>query len=390
MDSSPFVSHYAAPVSASDGNDWRTRCAQWIGEVDRAAPKRRRRERRAEPLILTGHGLSIRVAKGALLVRDGHTHWPQEKREHRFFKGALDAPTRVVVVDGSGEITLDALDWMSAQGVALIRLAWNGEARAVLSPTGYAADPERVAWQRATRGDPAARLEFSTKLVADKLEASLATLRDHVPASKRRDAATAEAERTQSLIADNPPTTVSDLLGHEGRAAKAYFAAWAGIPVAWRGAKSRPVPDAWRRFESRASLARGMKPKNRFASHPVNAMLNYAYGALETRLRIEAVADGYDPTLGIMHNPWRGRSSYVFDLMEPERPRVDAAVLRFVRETVFNGADFTLRDDGVCRLNPELARRVVQLVDGAVPQKSPQVASTKPRVVRKPAARKVA
>ncbi len=38
-------------------------------------------------------------------------------------------------------------------------------------------------------------------------------------------------------------------------------------------------------------------------------------------------------------------------------------VLELVRETTFSPGDFTLRADGACRLNPELARRVV-LVSG--------------------------
>jgi CRISPR-associated protein Cas1 len=32
-----------------------------------------------------------------------------------------------------------------------------------------------------------------------------------------------------------------------------------------------------------------------------HALLNYAYAALESEIRIEAISDGYDPTIGIMH-----------------------------------------------------------------------------------------
>jgi hypothetical protein len=47
--------------------------------------------------------------------------------------------------------------------------------------------------------------------------------------------------------------------------------------------------------------------------------------------------------------------AFMFDKMEPERPKVDHAVLDFVRGHVFNPADFVIRSDGVCRLNPENA-----------------------------------
>jgi CRISPR-associated protein Cas1 len=66
-----------------------------------------------------------------------------------------------------------------------------------------------------------------------------------------------------------------------------------------------------------------------------------------------------------MHEGSDGSSKFVFDLMEPERPRVDRAVLDFVKATVFDPADFTIRSDGVCRLNPQLARRIAGLVISA-------------------------
>ena len=78
-------------------------------------------------------------------------------------------------------------------------------------------------------------------------------------------------------------------------------------------------------------------------------------------MRIKAIADGYDPTIGIMHEGRDGSSKFVFDLMEPECPKIDRAVLDFVRGTVFDPADFTICTDGVVRLNPQLARQVAGL-----------------------------
>jgi hypothetical protein len=48
--------------------------------------------------------------------------------------------------------------------------------------------------------------------------------------------------------------------------------------------------------------------------------------------------------------------------MELERPKIDRQILDFVKNSVFDPADFTLRSDGVCRLNPEMTR----LINGAV------------------------
>jgi CRISPR-associated protein Cas1 len=46
---------------------------------------------------------------------------------------------------------------------------------------------------------------------------------------------------------------------------------------------------------------------NRHASHPVNAMLNYAYEVLKSQVRIAAVSQGLDPTIGYLHASRSGR-----------------------------------------------------------------------------------
>lgn len=88
-------------------------------------------------------------------------------------------------------------------------------------------------------------------------------------------------------------------------------------------------------------------------------MLNYAYAVLESRVRSEIVAHGYDPAIGYLHSFDKNRAALVFDLMEPLRPVSDRVVLEFVGDHTFEPADFTIRSDGVCRLNPELAKRMV-------------------------------
>jgi CRISPR-associated protein Cas1 len=101
---------------------------------------------------------------------------------------------------------------------------------------------------------------------------------------------------------------------------------------------------------------------NRHASHPVNAMLNYAYAVLESHVRTEIIAQGYDPTIGYLHTHQKDRAALVFDLMEPLRPVVDRAVLEFAQVQMFQRTDFTIRNDGVCRLNPDMVRHVVSLL----------------------------
>ena len=101
---------------------------------------------------------------------------------------------------------------------------------------------------------------------------------------------------------------------------------------------------------------------NRGATHPVNAILNYAYAILEGQVRIAVVAEGFLPTLGFLHAHKPDRLALVLDFVEPLRPLVDRKVLEFVQTHTFHPADFTINKEGVCRLNPEMAKCVVRLI----------------------------
>ena len=155
------------------------------------------------------------------------------------------------------------------------------------------------------------------------------------------------------------PQTVDELRLLEAQSAVAYFRAWYATSLLWRTSARHPIPDEWRTVGPRFTRVYASGSRN--ASHPVNAILNYAYAVLQSQVQIKAVAEGYDPMLGIMHYDRDGAPAFVFDMMEPERPKVDRAVLGFLKSEALHPADFTIREDGVVRLNPELARHVAKL-----------------------------
>jgi CRISPR-associated protein Cas1 len=203
------------------------------------------------------------------------------------------------------------------------------------------------------------RMEFCVSLITKKIEASILTLEKAVRRSDTWEKAIKNAYSTLTRLNENPPINVTELRALEANAAAAYFRAWRGIPIKWRGTRRRPIPESWKTIEQRTSPFQ--LAGNRNAAHPVNAMLNYAYAILQSRIQIDAVAQGYDPTIGIMHEGRDGSGAFVFDLMEPERPATDRKVLEFIKGHVFDPADFVIRSDGICRLNPDIARYVVTL-----------------------------
>jgi len=62
----------------------------------------------------------------------------------------------------------------------------------------------------------------------------------------------------------------------------------------------------------------------------VNAILNYGYAVLESQVRIAAAMLGLDTSISYLHAMKHGRSSLIFDLIEPLRPKLER-VLRVYR-----------------------------------------------------------
>ena len=159
-----------------------------------------------------------------------------------------------------------------------------------------------------------------------KLRNSIETLSIALPHSSTREQAITQLHGHLSELTRRPPKSTSALLGLEGRAGLAYFNAWQSLPLRWKGVGRHPIPHDWLTVGQRGTFAR-KKVGNRNASHPLNAILNYAYAILESQVRIQVLAAGYDPTIGFLHVGRRGRPDFVLDLMEPLRPIVDRKVL---------------------------------------------------------------
>jgi CRISPR-associated endonuclease Cas1 len=294
-----------------------------------------------------------------LVVRNGFTHYPQERQELRLFPGDRRLPSHIVVLDGDGSISLDVIAWLSRQRVPLVLLDWRGEVVSVVGE-GAAYDPSlREAQLTAKRNGVGLRV--ATQLIKDKISQSRVTLRTLRKVSSRE----ATLSKLEAVLEElqTPPTSIEELQLMEARGALAYFTCWQSLPLRWKGTGRRPIPPEWERVGLRQSL---FSSNNRHATHPVNAMLNYAYGVLESQVRIAAVAQGLDPTIGYLHACRPRRAALVYDLMEPLRPRADRLVLGFVRAHTFSPSDFVLSADGVCRLHPQLARHVAGLTVNSI------------------------
>ena len=350
-------------IAGTDDTEWFERSSHWLVTSSTKSSRLVQRRGAGEPLILSGHGVRLRVDHGTLLVQNGFTHYPQRREEWRLFPGDWRLPSRIVMLDGSGSISFDGLSWLANAQVPLVQINWRGDVVHCIGGSGYAIDPKLLQAQLAARKN-GRWLTLSRRLISEKIANSIDTLRHVFTKSSATEDAIVKLQRLAQEMKHDAPSTVDDLRGVEGRAAIAYFGAWHAYPLHWKGTGRRAIPDDWRQIGRRLSLAGNRKDhRNRHATHPVNAMLNYAYAVLENNVRMQVVGAGLDPTIGYFHGNYRGKHALVYDLMEPLRPAVERGVLDFVLRHVFQPGDFTLTSSGVCRLNPQLARSVVRIAE---------------------------
>jgi CRISPR-associated endonuclease Cas1 len=299
----------------------------------------------------------LNIHCGTLLITCGFTHYPQKREEYRFFPQDRQLPSRIVILDGDGSITLDALEWLSDQGVSLVQINWRGEVSSV-GGAAYAAIPNIVEHQLELQSEDGG-FEYSKWLVLEKIKHACETIK-HVSDSSADAKPILKKMREQATeLRNNPPENLGQLLTLEGIAAAAYFRYWYTLSLRWKGIGRKPIPQEWHYIGTR--IGRSGK-RNQFAVHPVNAILNYGYGVLENQVRKQILAFGADPTIGYLHSTKQSHAAFVYDLMEPVRPVMDKKILEFVLNRTFSPDDFVLNKNGIVRLHPQFARFLVKSI----------------------------
>ena len=109
----PMERIFVEPSQDADETAWAERSAEWSNLPVGGKPRGRPLRHSNQPLILTGHGVRLRVDQGCLLVKSGFTYYPQAAEEHRFFPADRQKPARIIIIDGNGSISLDVLSWLT-------------------------------------------------------------------------------------------------------------------------------------------------------------------------------------------------------------------------------------------------------------------------------------
>lgn len=139
-------------------------------------------------------------------------------------------------------------------------------------------------------------------------------------------------EKITTTTAENINDIAESLRGWEGSSGRHYF-----------DALSVCMPEAF------AFKGRSFRP----AKDEFNAMLNYAYGVLYSRVERALMLAGLDPYVGFLHRDDYNTKSLVFDFIEPYRIHADRFVFRLFSGKKINKAyfseftgGFSLNEDG--------------------------------------------
>jgi CRISPR-associated protein Cas1 len=287
-------------------------------------------------VLILGAYAALRVRQGALDI----VHGPfGDKRTIRI--DVDDSKPHTIIFDSHGEfLTGEALRWCARYGIGLIlpdgpsrmmtfvHSALEADANGVRDIS-----PAMVRAQCRTDALSAAR-----ELVRAKIERELEAIEKHRPTRLARLA------EWQTRIAAT--RSVAELLIVEAKAAADYWRAFADRGL--REAKGGNLPRTWLRFANRQKGAGFLGSKN--ASHPINAMLNYAYVVEAGRLAKALAARGLVLQIGYLRSDKTGRNSLVWDAIEPLRPIIDARVFRYIEGREFKRADFVQTSASTYRL----------------------------------------
>lgn len=306
-------------------------------------------------MIVIGHSVHVSVRRKCLVIRNGKT----ETRIEQVPK----IHDRLIIDANIGIVTIEAMVWMQNYGLPWT-LLWRDRGAVASSDDGRG-DPET--WRKQVTADPLPVTRFLTAAKYSGLAEIAELLRAPDLAKRFRGYA------DQSAFAGS----LKELIGREGAAGRFYWALWARhVTVPFMADEMLRVPPRWIRFNRRDSLVK--TNTNRFATDPVNALLNYAYKVGET-LCVRACREaGLSPVLGLSHTRRHVQErdgvepspGMALDLLEPLRPLCDRVVLDMldygqgVRPCMIY-RDFLELESGVVRVESRVLReRVIRECEG--------------------------
>jgi len=292
-------------------------------------------------LVVDGFGKFIGRKSQRIIIKD----------KGRILHQAKVEDLRQVVISGKGSISFDAMEALGINGVDLIVINWRGEVTARLASREMRTVKTRREQYFAYVDTRSGTL--SKQFVLAKMKNQYAVLGTLAKTRKETHPEVAKALfnrrvevlkyiRAAETVEERPVDVIRDkLMGFEGVVSSLY---WDGISFIF--------PEEFG-FEGRSG---------RYATDPVNSMLNYGYALLEGEVWRGVHYAGLDPYGGFLHVDRPGRPSMVLDLMEEFRQQlIDKTVLSLIVRGFVTPQDFEF-DENLCIIGDSARKLLLKAV----------------------------
>lgn len=288
-------------------------------------------------ITLTGINPSIRVDNGCLEICQGGT-LANTNPDAVYYPRASHNLSWVIIDSPNGYVTIDALRWLRTQEIGVM-VVTNGV------PTIFH-DVEKPIVSLRRRQYVCNPLVVGRWILRGKL-ATYTRVFNNIP----------EWETVHDLIhgttLDNV-TNLMDLRLLEGRIAKKYWQYQAFTLKTYK-----KFPTWWLEFKNRSS---DVGVNNKHATHPINAILNYAYAVVTGMIKRKCIMTGLDVSIGSLHADNDRRDSLCYDLLELVRGDVDVVLLTWAKSVIWRRTDFRTSELGVVSLDDSLRRVVIEKI----------------------------
>lgn len=256
--------------------------------------------------VADGSNVKVTVRNGCLSVVDG----PPGQQRARMLARVPREVTRLIILARRGYISLEALRWVNDCRMSVTHLAED-----ITMTSGSHEGDWRLA--KAQLDPPLALAHY---LIGEKIRGQAQVIiRRYGENPVSRDLRELSESITDAF-------NVQMVRGYEGKAGTIYWDMWRhAVRINWTPSDLVIVPAHWRTYPGRPTMAHAWK-SNRYATDPINAMLNYAYKVLESETLHACRSVGLHPDFGVIHPGKTDRHAFVLDLMEPVRPFCDSLV----------------------------------------------------------------
>ena len=271
-----------------------------------------------QTLFIDHKNAELEIDRGRLLVRIG------EQRPH------FSVPTQILemlVISAPVTFSSTLITRLTQENIVAVFINPRKSEASTITTGMMHNDARRRLWQYQALSTNALRLDFARQLMWHKLRMQKVMLGKAL--QKRPDCRHALFTGINRIETQqqNLPTavTIDSLRGMEGAAGAAYFEAYQSLfapALEFNGRNRRPPRD------------------------PVNVILSLTFTLLHAEAVRTLFATGFDPLLGIYHEPSFGRESLACDLVELFRPLAERWIWRLFADEMLRPEHFSCEKTG--------------------------------------------